>query len=89
MDGDPGPIDFTKHARLYKWPSLGNQRRPDSSGPYTVIDGTLDDCIKGLMEKPAAGRHLYEIHTVPEQPLVGDVISVETAAELARLRDFL
>jgi hypothetical protein len=41
------------------------------------------------MSKPASQRHLYEIHTAPQQPLVSAVLSPEHIVELARLRDFL
>jgi hypothetical protein len=42
-----------------------------------------------LMTKPASLRHLYEIHTAPQPPLVTAVLSGEHVVELARLRDFL
>jgi hypothetical protein len=32
---------------------------------------------------------LYEIHTSPQPPLVGAVVSGDAVLELARLRDFL
>jgi hypothetical protein len=41
------------------------------------------------MAKPARIRHLYEIHTSPQPPLVSSVLSGEHIVELARLRDFL
>jgi hypothetical protein len=34
-------------------------------------------------------RHLYEIHTAPQPPMVSAVSSGEHIVELARLRDFL
>jgi hypothetical protein len=58
-------------------------------GPYLVVDGTLDECIRGFMAKPAPIRHLYEIHTSPQPLLVSAILSEEIVAELARLRDFL
>ena len=82
-------INFEAPAVLRKWPSLNNQRRTDGTGPYLLIDGTLDECIRAFMAKPAPHRHLYEIHTSPQQPLVADVLSGEIVAELARLREFL
>jgi len=54
-----------------------------------LVDGTLDDCIREFMAKPAPSRHLYEIHTAPQPPLVADILSGEVVAELARLREFL
>ena len=75
-------------AALHKWPSLANQRRPDRE-PYQVILGTLDECISAFMEKPAPTRHLYEIHTAAQPPLVTDILSSEHVIELLRLREYL
>ena len=82
-------INFDARATFRKWPSLNGQRRIDSSGPYLLIDGTLDECIREFLAKPPAARHLYEIHTSPQPPLVDAVVSGEVVAELAHLRDFL
>jgi hypothetical protein len=82
-------VNFDRPAILRKWPSLENQRRANGTGPYMLADGTLDECIREFMAKPAPSRHLYEIHTSPQPPLVGEVLSGEIVAELARLRDFL
>jgi hypothetical protein len=85
----PNPhVGFDAPAILRKWPSLNNQRRAEGS-PYLLTEGTLDECIAEFMAKPAGQRHLYEIHTSPQPPLVADVLSGEIVAELARLRDFL
>jgi len=81
-------VDFGALAALHKWPSLANQRRPDREA-YQIIQGTLDECISAFMAKPAATRHLYEIHTVPQPPLVTDILSPEHVTELFRLRDYL
>ena len=81
-------VDFGALAVLHKWPSLGNQRRLDRA-PYQLSEGTLDECISAFMEKPAATRHLYEIHTAPQPPLVTDILSPEHVIELARLREYL
>jgi hypothetical protein len=88
MTSDDLQINFQAPATLRKWPSLNNERRP-GSGPYVVVDGTLDDCIRGFMSKPASARHLYEIHCTPQPPLVTDILSHEHVVELARLREFL
>ena len=65
----PAPhINFEAPAVLRKWPSLNNQRRTEGPGPYLLIDGTLDECIREFMAKPAPMRHLYEIHTSPQPP---------------------
>ncbi|MFB9263115.1 hypothetical protein ACFFWD_08030 [Bradyrhizobium erythrophlei] len=87
--GDEVQIDFHARAVLRKWPSLNNERRRTGSTPYLVVDGTLDDCIREFMAKPAPARHLYEIHSTPQPPLVTGVLSSEHITELARLREFL
>jgi hypothetical protein len=83
-------INFDAPATLRKWPSLNNERASASLGasPYMIIDGTLDECIKTFMSKPASQHHLYEIHTAPQSDLVSSVLSAEHIVELARLRDF-
>src|SRR6266436_9441603 len=58
-------------------------------GPYLIVDGTLDECIREFMARPTSLRHLYEIHTAPQPPLAGAILSGEHIVELARLREFL
>jgi hypothetical protein len=41
------------------------------------------------MAKPAKARHLYEIQTAPQLPLVPAVLSGEIVAELSRLWDLI
>jgi hypothetical protein len=82
-------VNFDAPAVLRKWPSLRNERRAEGSGPYSVVEGTLDECIREFIAKPTPVRHLYEIHTAPRPPLVGAVLSEEHIVELARLRDLL
>jgi hypothetical protein len=84
-------IDFKAPATLRKWPSLNAIRNPKAEYPtsYLLLDGTLDECIKEFMSKPASLHHLYEIHTKPQPPLVTEVMGAEHVVELARLRDFL
>jgi hypothetical protein len=89
MTSTDSHVNFDAPAILCKWPSLNNERRPAVSGPYLLVDGTLDECIREFMAKPASIRHLYEIHTSPQPPLVSATLSEEIVAELARLRDFL
>ena len=85
-----GPhLDFDAPAILRKWPSLNGRRRTDCAGPYLLVEGTLGECIHEFMTKPVPARHLYEIHTSPQAPLVSEVVSAENVAELAYLRDFL
>jgi hypothetical protein len=84
-------IDFSAPAILRKWPSLDNARVSASFGarPYLVVEGSLDECIRQFLAKPASQRHLYEIHTAPQTDLVSAVLSAEHIVEIARLRDFL
>ena len=76
-------------AILCKWAALNNARRNDGTGPYLVAEGTLAACIREFMAKPGATRHLYEIHTAPQPPLITEVLSAAHVIELARLQDFL
>lgn len=89
MDGSEAQVDFAAPAVVRKWPSLNNQRRGEGTSPYLLTEGTLEACIEILMSKPAVQRHLYEIHTSAQPPLVTPVLSGEHVVELARLRDFL
>lgn len=83
-------VNFDAPAVLRKWSSLNNhQRRIEGTGPYLLMEGTLDECIREFMAKPAPYRHLYEIHTSPQPPLVAEILSGEIVTELARLREFL
>ena len=65
LPDDSRNVDFSAPAILRKWPSLNNQRRTEGTGPYLLFDGTLGDCIREFVAKPAPMRHLYEIHTSP------------------------
>ena len=89
MTSTDAHVNLDAPAILCKWPSLNNQRRTEATGPYLLHDGTLDECLRKFIAKPAPTRHLYEIHTSPQPPLVADVLSGEMVAELARLREFL
>jgi hypothetical protein len=89
MDGSEAQVDFAAPAVLRKWPSLNNERRTEGTSPYLLTESTLNVCIEQLMAKPAVQRHLYEIHTSPQPPLVTSILSGEHVVELARLRDFL
>jgi hypothetical protein len=84
-------IDFNAPASLRIYPSLNGQRNPHAGypTPYLLHAGTLDECIKEFMFKPASLHHLYEIHTKPQPPLVTEVLQAELIVELARLQDFL
>jgi hypothetical protein len=51
--GDIGAyLNFDAPAVLRKWPSLGSERRTEGTGPYLLVDGTLDECIRELIAKP-------------------------------------
>jgi hypothetical protein len=71
---DNNHIDFNAPATLRKWPSIKNERARAADGPYLIVDGTLDDCIRQFMAKPASQHHLYEIHTAPQGELVSAVL---------------
>jgi hypothetical protein len=88
MSSAASKVNFGATASLRKWPSLGNQRREDRE-TYLVLEDTLDQCITAFMEKPQATRHLYQIHTSPQPPLVTEILSPGHIVELARLREFL
>ena len=81
-------VNFDAPAVLRKWPSLHNERRTGGS-PYLLVEATLDKCIQEFLAKPTSLRHLYEIHTAPQPPLVAPILSGERIVQLARLRDFL
>jgi hypothetical protein len=84
-------MDFDAPAVLRKWPSLKNERVNATPGarPYIVFEGTLDECVREFMSKPALQGHLYEIHTAPQAELITAVLPAAQIRELARLRDFL
>src|SRR3954466_11542407 len=72
-------IKFDAPAVLRKWPSLKNERVGASLGayPYTVFDGSLDNCIRQFMAKSASRHHLYEIHTASQGELIIPVLSAK------------
>lgn len=82
-------INFDAPATFRKWPSLKGQRRMDSDGPYLLLESSLKHCIQQFMAKPAETRNLYEIHTSPQAPFLGEVVTADNVAELAHLQDFL
>jgi hypothetical protein len=88
MGGRQPHVNFNTPAVLRKWPSLGNERRTETS-PYLLVDGTLDECLRGLMAKPISVRHLYEIHVVAQAPSETAALPEPLVVELARFRNFL
>jgi hypothetical protein len=91
MTNSAARINFHALATLRKWPSVKKERVTTSLyvGPYLVLDGTLDECIREFLAKPVSQHHLYEIHTAPQGDLVSAVLSAKHILEIARLRDFL
>jgi len=61
-------INFDAPAVLRKWPSIKNERisAVDGGRPYSILDGSLDGCIRQFMAKATSQRHLYEIHTAAQ-----------------------
>lgn len=51
-------------AKLMKWPSLHGERisPKDGAAPYTIMRGSLRECIEVLRNKSESSHHLYEIH---------------------------
>jgi hypothetical protein len=89
MAGTHTQTRFDLPAALHKWPSLNNERHAVGKGPYVIVQGTLDECTQEFLAKPESTRHLYEIHTAPQPPLITEVLSAPLIVELARLREFL
>jgi hypothetical protein len=65
-------------ATLMKWPSLNGERisPKDGAAPYTIMRGSLRECVDALRAKPEASHKLYEVHT-------GDVAIMSAAEALA------
>jgi hypothetical protein len=89
MAGTEAHVDFDLPATLRKWPSLNNERLKEGRSAYLVFAGTLDECIREFMARAESARHLYEIHTASQPPLLTGVLVAEHIVELARLWDFL
>src|SRR5258708_39995154 len=58
-------INFGAPAVLRKWPSL-NKERVSSASPYSVAEGTLDECMSQFTSKPISQQHLYEFTPLPK-----------------------
>ena len=91
MDGTEAHVNFDEPAVLRKWPSLHNERRTGGLAPICSSTARSMSAYgsREYKAKPVSIRHLYEIHTSPQPPLVSPVLSEEHIIELARLRDFL
>lgn len=79
-------VNFDARAVFRKWPSLRNERRGGDAGPYSLSDGTLDECLREIMAKPTAVRHLYDIQIARRPPLPEAVLPRGVILELAMLR---
>jgi hypothetical protein len=88
MSDTDAHINFGAPAVLRKAPSV-NKDRISSATSYTVVDGTLDECIRQFTSKPTSQQHLYDIHTAPQGEMITEVLSAKQIIELVRLRDFL
>jgi hypothetical protein len=80
-------IKLDTPAVLRKWPSFKNERLSSSKLPYSVMDGTLRECIRAFIAKPDSQRHLYEIHTGPQGEIIGPVMGWKNIVELAQQLD--
>jgi hypothetical protein len=91
MSDTNAQVNFAAPAVLRKWPSINNQPvgLTDGGRPYMIVEGTLDECIRKFMTRPARQHHLYEIHTTPQGEMIVAVLSAKHIVEIARLRDFL
>ncbi|WP_291851302.1 hypothetical protein [Bradyrhizobium sp.] len=89
MSADVETVRFDVPAKVRKWPSLNNSRREGGTGPYFVLEGTLEECIKNFMARPEGTRHLYDIKTIPQPPLIAEIINAEQVVELVRMRRIL
>jgi len=71
-------------ATLMKWPSLNGERisAKDGASPYTIMHGSLRDCVDALRAKPDASHKLYEVHTVD-----GAIMSAAEALALVSTRE--
>ena len=91
QDPSSGPnevsVNFDQPASLRKWPSYAGKRLADPTGPYLIVATSLGECIREYMARPAAMRHLYEIHTTEQPPLVTSVLTGAIVVALARLRN--
>jgi len=88
MSDTDARINFGAPAVLRKAPSM-NKERVSGAIPYTVINGTLDECIRHFASKPMSQQHLYDIHTAPQGEMITEVLSAKQIIELVHLRDFL
>ena len=84
-------VDFNAHATLRKWPSVRNERAPSARGgvPYLIAEGSLSECIDAFLAKPDSQRHLYELHTKAQPPLIAEIVDPTIIIELSGLREFL
>jgi hypothetical protein len=80
MGGTEGRINFEAPAVLRKWPS---HQRSEGAAPYLLVDDTLYESLREFLTKPTTARHLYEIHTAPQPPLVSCPESTSSSLPIA------
>ena len=76
---DNNYIDFD--AQLFE----NGLRASTTDGPYLVVDGPMDDCIRQFMSRPTSQYHLYEIHTAPQAERITAVLWAEQIIETCTL----
>jgi hypothetical protein len=82
-------VNFDAPAVQRKWPSYAGERRIDAAGSYLIVAAPLGECIREFMARPTATRHLYEIQTREQPPLVSAILSGDIVVGLARLRNLI
>ena len=77
-------LDIEASATLRKWPSVKGERLPSqaSGRSYLIFEGTLNQCIRQLNEKPASARRLYEIEIALQSSTVVTVLSADDVQRL-------
>jgi hypothetical protein len=73
MPDQDAKIDFTAPATLKKWPSVNKERVSVALGarPYTIIAGTLDECIqKDFENNVASGFGVCFVHPCWPSPVI-------------------
>jgi hypothetical protein len=83
------PIRYDVPAALRKWPSIKGERisPADGAAPYTVFAGTLNECIREFLAKPASQHHLYEVSTDPQPAFDRTVLAAADLTEIIARAD--
>jgi hypothetical protein len=67
-DRNEAYVNFEAPAGLHRWPSLKNERRPDRTGPYLIVDATLNECISEFTVSHFACSVRPPLGTEPRSP---------------------